>query len=272
VTVASLVKPYYALMCCIAGMITLYVLFIKADLWKKVALLTFAALLFPHVSADYKLIHLFLPLVLFINAPGGFRHDKLFTWFFGLLLIPKSYHYFQNIVSDSSTHDISIAVPINIVIMTGMMTSLLAEGLSTQKGKAWVSDWKLTFSDYLGMAKQYRVQLVALALIGCAMLFYMKFGMTEYKEVARNLRQSQALCNEGRYSEALDICNKLISKSQGGADSYYIASTAGLGLRQWEDAARSAEMALTLAPDYRAAAQNLNSARTALTGGPKKTP
>ena len=45
----------------------------------------FSMLLLPQLSGDYKLIHLFLPLFLFINAPG--RQDLFYALAFGLLLI-----------------------------------------------------------------------------------------------------------------------------------------------------------------------------------------
>ena len=47
--------------------IAAYVVLVEKEFWKKVAILVVAMLLLPHVSADYKLIHIFLPLFLFIN-------------------------------------------------------------------------------------------------------------------------------------------------------------------------------------------------------------
>ena len=47
--------------------VTLYVAFLEKTLWKQVFLLEGLILLLPQVSFDYKLIHLFLPLVLFLS-------------------------------------------------------------------------------------------------------------------------------------------------------------------------------------------------------------
>ena len=38
-----------------------YVFFLEKELWKKVAILAIAMLLLPQVSAEYKLVHMFIP-------------------------------------------------------------------------------------------------------------------------------------------------------------------------------------------------------------------
>jgi hypothetical protein len=267
VRVASLVLPYYAIMAFLGGLISIFVVFIQGDLWKKVALLTFACLLFPHVSADYKLIHLFIPLFLFINADAPSRHDKLFAWLFGLLLIPKGFYYFDSIVSDSSTHDISIAVPVNISVLALMTVWLLAAGLDNLRVKLPLKDFKRYLAEHVASLKPYTVHLAVLGIIGVGLLLYTKVGMKEYKQASRNLALSQTLCDEGKYAEALAMCEQLIAGNHTNADVYYVISSAKIGLKQWQDAARAAELALGLAPDYTAAWQNLNTARAALNPG-----
>jgi hypothetical protein len=267
VTVASLVMPYYAIMAVAGILIALFVVFIEGEFWKKVALLTFACLLFPHISADYKLIHIFIPLFLFLNTVGQFRHEKYFAWLFGLLLIPKSYYYFDSIVSDSSTHDISMAVPVNIIVLTVMTVWLLGDGLGGLRAKLPLNDFKRILAEHLASAKPYTIHLVILGMIGGGLILYTKVGMKEYKEESKNLVLSQELCDQRKYVQALAVCEKLVAENHGNADVYYIMSSAKIGLQQWQDAARAAEMALTQAPDYTAAWQNLNTARTALNGG-----
>jgi hypothetical protein len=51
--------------------------------------------IFPHVSADYKLIHLFIPLFLYINTKKTDNNDLLYISIFSLLVISKSYYYFR---------------------------------------------------------------------------------------------------------------------------------------------------------------------------------
>lgn len=61
--------------------------------WRMISILVVLFCLLPNVSADYKLLHLYLPVLLFVNAPST-RHDRKLTWLFGLLLIPKGYFHF----------------------------------------------------------------------------------------------------------------------------------------------------------------------------------
>jgi len=106
-----------------------YILLVEKALWKKAALLVFAMLLFPPVSADYKLLHLFLPMFLFFNARAKSRADVFYALAFGLLLIPKDYYLLSDIMSDALTYDISIAVLLNPIIMLVVGVLIISEGL-----------------------------------------------------------------------------------------------------------------------------------------------
>jgi hypothetical protein len=86
-------------------------------LWQEVALLTIAMLVLPEVSFDYKLIHLLLPLGLFLAAPPA-ASDDFHVLLFGLLLIPKAYFWLGG--------DISVAVIVNPLILTMLAISVLA--------------------------------------------------------------------------------------------------------------------------------------------------
>jgi hypothetical protein len=63
--------------------------------WEKLALYVCAMNLLPFVSSDYKLLHLLLPLIFFVNAPQAGRYDALYAALFGLLLIPKSFFHYS---------------------------------------------------------------------------------------------------------------------------------------------------------------------------------
>lgn len=106
----------------------LYIMLVERELWKKVALLVFAMLLFPHISADYKLIHVFIPLFIFINAEADKKYDIFYTIMFSFLLIPKDYVFLNRVFSDSGTYDISIGVLINPLIMMVMMAVIILTG------------------------------------------------------------------------------------------------------------------------------------------------
>jgi hypothetical protein len=116
-----------------------YVLFVEKELWKKVMILVSAALLLPHASADYKLIYIFIPMLLFINSAKKSRFDLFYIIMFGLLLIPKDYYLFPKIISDSGYSDISIAVVLNIFIILAMIAVIIKEGLSN-----WSAERKAT--------------------------------------------------------------------------------------------------------------------------------
>lgn len=108
-----LMKPYSILVLVLASFISIYIIYIEKDLWKKIALLVFTMCLLPHVSADYKLIYLFIPIFVYINTKSDdpqfaivtkkkfFKNgdflEYIYVIIFGLLLIPKNYRLFVNI-------------------------------------------------------------------------------------------------------------------------------------------------------------------------------
>ncbi len=118
-------------------LIVYYVIWIENTLWKNLALLTVCMLVLPTLSADYKLLHMYLPLFIFINAKDKTRLDLLFIFLFGIILIPKNYYFLQNVFSDAKVHhDISLAVPINIIVLLLMVVSIIISGLVAQKQKS----------------------------------------------------------------------------------------------------------------------------------------
>jgi hypothetical protein len=118
ITVWSEIRGMYRPICmALFGLLTLYILFVERQRWKKVALLAFAMLLFPEMSGDYKLLHIFLPLFLFINAPTSEKTDWFYACMFGLLLIPKSYYYIPHIITDAGCAAMPIGAFLNQLIM-----------------------------------------------------------------------------------------------------------------------------------------------------------
>ena len=106
-----------------------YVVFIEKIMWKRVALLVFSMLLLPQLSGDYKLIHIYLPMFLFILSIDSSRLDILYLGMFGLLMIPKDHAYLPNVYSEALNPDISISVMINILLILLMATLIVYEGL-----------------------------------------------------------------------------------------------------------------------------------------------
>jgi len=132
VDMGILLKGYFVFIILFAIPYLFYAFFIEKTFWKQIALLTFGMLLFPHISADYKLIHLFLPILLFLTAPPR-RDDAVYWIAFGLLLIPKAYFFLPNIQSDSGTTDISIGVVLNVLIMLFLILYIVFTGIQSRK-------------------------------------------------------------------------------------------------------------------------------------------
>ena len=88
--VKYLTLPYTLFVLMLTGCITFYLAYKERVFWRKIALLVFAMNLFPFVSGPYKMLYIYLPLLLFINSEPG-KRDKIFCILFALLMIPKHY-------------------------------------------------------------------------------------------------------------------------------------------------------------------------------------
>jgi hypothetical protein len=75
------------------ALVSLLVIKIVKRPWQRVALLTLSALLLPNVSGDYRLLYVYLPLALLINAPERSSIDLACLVLFGCLLVPMDYRY-----------------------------------------------------------------------------------------------------------------------------------------------------------------------------------
>ena len=82
--------PYTLFVFLVFGWVSLYVLNKERVYWRKVALLVFCMNLFPFVSGAYKMMYIYLPLLLFVNSEPN-KNDTVFCIIFSLLLIPKHY-------------------------------------------------------------------------------------------------------------------------------------------------------------------------------------
>lgn len=129
VDMQSFLKLYLKAVSFLLILVTGYLVFFKEEFWKKAALLVFSALLFPHISAEYKLLQVFIPLFLFIDSPKKSKFNSLYVLMFGLLLIPKDYYFSSKSVSPDSAviYDISISIVLNIFIMFFMMCLIILE-------------------------------------------------------------------------------------------------------------------------------------------------
>lgn len=93
----------YAILAGVTLLLSMWIIWAKRPpIWISSTLLIAFAIVVPSVSFDYKLIHLWIPIVLFIAKKETSRLDPLWLGAFGLLLIPKDYYWIVEDVSISS--------------------------------------------------------------------------------------------------------------------------------------------------------------------------
>jgi hypothetical protein len=119
--ILKLFRAYYTVSLLLFGLISLYVIIVEREFWRKIAILTLTMILFPFVTADYKLLNLYIPMWLFLNSEKGSQAHPLYTIFFGLLLIPKAYYTIKG--------DINISVILNPLIICIFLLYIIAVGL-----------------------------------------------------------------------------------------------------------------------------------------------
>jgi len=139
---AKVLKLYFIFAISIFIFISIYVLSKEQALWKKASFLTFSIILLPHLSGDYKLIYIFIPLIFFLSE----RHsDPQFASFFGimfaLLLIPKQYIFLNNILTDSGFRDVGIGVWLNPIMMIMFLIAIVMSNLK-DRGRLSGKDYR----------------------------------------------------------------------------------------------------------------------------------
>jgi hypothetical protein len=100
-------------------LLAIYVIFIEKEFWKKISLLVCGMILFPFVSGDYKLLHLFIPFFLFINKEEKNQFAPIILVMFSLLMIPKDY------LRLSILPEASVAIVLNPVLMLLLITTII---------------------------------------------------------------------------------------------------------------------------------------------------
>jgi|LakMenEpi03Aug12_release.lakeMendotaPanAssembly.Ray.scaffolds.fasta_scaffold384956_2 hypothetical protein len=122
-SMTNVLKPYLLFALTIFLFISFFIIFIERKLWKQVTLLVACMCLLPYTSTDYKLLSFFIPLYLFINDNSK-KNPEPFNFFyiilFSLLLIPKSYGYFQKwpLYTINSVLNTLIMIVIILLIIT----------------------------------------------------------------------------------------------------------------------------------------------------------
>jgi hypothetical protein len=75
------------------GAVAVLIGLVARPLWWKLTVATLSLLLLTPVSADYRLIHLFVPLAVFLAERDAIPRERLIAIGFGLLLVPKTFDW-----------------------------------------------------------------------------------------------------------------------------------------------------------------------------------
>lgn len=116
------------------SIITLFITFFawkEKVFWKRITLLTLYMLTIPAVVFDYKLIFIFVPIWLFLNAEEKSKFDLIYLILFGLILIPKKYFIFGLLLK--KMYLVIFSVWFNPIIMLTFMGLIIAEQFLRQK-------------------------------------------------------------------------------------------------------------------------------------------
>lgn len=116
---------YSAAMAALFIVISLYLVFMEKELWRFVAIIVLYFLVAPQVSFDYKLMHLFIPITLFLVRDNKTKGSIFFASAFALLCVPKDYLIIRS--------DISVAVIINPLIILAVLSVILYQGCMENK-------------------------------------------------------------------------------------------------------------------------------------------
>lgn len=107
----------------IAGLICL----VRMRLWQKAALIVCCMNLLPFVCGDYRLMHLFIPLLLFLREEGPVPGNNYFAVLFGLMLIPTSYLHFDfHPAFGVKALEVSDSVVLHPLLMVALVAGVVA--------------------------------------------------------------------------------------------------------------------------------------------------
>ena len=111
----------------ITPVLTLFVsawcVFVEKEMWKKAALLTCLMLLTPAVSADYRLIHLYIPFFAWLDDAPVSPNDRYYAMLYGGLFIPKTYAHLAVLP------EASVSIVINAFLMLFLIAMIVIEDI-----------------------------------------------------------------------------------------------------------------------------------------------
>jgi hypothetical protein len=112
--IPSLLTPYLIFVIVLFIFFSFIIIYKIDSLWKNCTIIVILFCLLPNVSADYKLIHFLIPILLYINDNSSFGKNTkslkilkleydlnhLYILLFSILLIPKNYRFLSKAIYD----------------------------------------------------------------------------------------------------------------------------------------------------------------------------
>jgi hypothetical protein len=106
---------------------------LRLELWQQVTLLIIAYDVLPQVSGGYKLLHLVVPIGMFLRFGTRDRFRWFYVCAFALLLMPKAYYLLR---SDGT----NVGVVVDPLVMTAVGLVMLSSAVGGDRGEASSSE------------------------------------------------------------------------------------------------------------------------------------
>lgn len=127
---SSYISSYTIAISIISILLILYIIFVEREEWKNITILTIMMITFPHVSFDYTLIHMYIPIIYFIISESTKKWEEiLYSILFGLTIIPMN--WFQSIINDSIT--LNLGLFIRPLILTSIILIIVSSTLEEKR-------------------------------------------------------------------------------------------------------------------------------------------
>lgn len=200
---------YIAFVALVALVTILYVVLVEKSLWRKVTLLTCLFIMLPHISFDYKLLHLLFCLYLFFTEPkediNPFLNYKTVAVLLGLILIPKAYFYFDKVIAtDTAKNDIPMSTFVNPILMLILCFIIIKAGMKYYSRPVL----KDVVGEHLLAIKKSLVFIFPVALLAIPYFMYSKKAKAEYGVYKEHYLKAQDDLKNNNASEAIEELKK----------------------------------------------------------------
>ena len=206
--ITNMLGKYFIFVALIALVVIVYVVLVEKVLWRKATLLTVLIIILPHISFDYKLIHLLFCVYLFINEPktseDSLLNYKTISIIFGLLLIPKSYFYFSKIVTTTTGQsDVPMGTLFNPLLMLYLSFLIIKAGMKHFKK----STIKPEITGHLLAMKKSIVYIIPVVLIVIPYYSCSKKAKADYAIYKEHYLKAQENLASNKKQEAVNELN-----------------------------------------------------------------